>query len=253
MMRALALFLIVVNLAYLGWATLIDAPPERPRSTPAADDNVERLVLARERDVAVATAAALAKKVHADKPAASSDTATSTNNPPAATAGATGPQCISIGPFEDLASAAQASATLKSQGHDSHQRLEQGQLWVGYWVNIPGFAKREDAETAVARLKENGFSDAYISLNGTDADASNIISLGVFKEVERAHRLLDEAKALGFAAQISDRTREGSVFWIDTTFQQPDPNFDLAALGARPGKIVRLEQRPCTSDSHVGG
>jgi cell division septation protein DedD len=123
--------------------------------------------------------------------------------------------------------------------------LEQGQLWVGYWVNIPGFAKREDADRAVAKLKQNGITDVYISLSGTDAESSNVVSLGVFKETERAQRVLAQAKGLGLPAQISDRTRAGSVYWVDVDFPTPQPNFDFSTLGAQPGKILRLEQRVC--------
>jgi hypothetical protein len=156
-----------------------------------------------------------------------------------------GSRCISIGPFQDLPSAAQASATLKSAGRDSRQRLEQGQVWLGYWVTVPGFAKREDAERAVALLKQRGMADVYVSLNNTDAESSNVVSLGLFKEPERAQRMLTEAKNFGFAAQITDRTRPGSVYWVDVDFHDPESTFDFSILGAQPGKILRLEQRTC--------
>jgi len=244
-MRALALLLFISNLAYLGWATLIDVRDTPPPSGAVADPNVQRLVLAAERASVVATAAARSQKARTERSAknASSDTESAASGSSAATE--SGPQCISIGPFQDLTSAAQASATLKSTGRESRQRLEQGQLWVGYWVSVPGFAKREDAERAVARLKQNGITDVYISLSGGEAEASNIVSLGVFKESERAQRLLNEAKDLGFAAQISDRTRAGSVYWVDAEFPEPEPNIDFSTLGALPGKILRLEQRAC--------
>jgi cell division septation protein DedD len=121
---------------------------------------------------------------------------------------------------------------------------------VGYWVNVPGFAKREDADRAVARFKQSGITDVYISLSGADAGSSNVVSLGVFKEAERAQRLLTEAKSLGFAAQISERTRAGSVYWVDVDFPSPQPNFDFSSLGAQPGKILRLEQRACPSGAN---
>jgi cell division septation protein DedD len=112
-------------------------------------------------------------------------------------------------------------------------------------VNVPGFTKREDAERAVAKLKQNGITDVYISLSGADAESSNVVSLGVFKETDRAQRLLAQAKGLGLPAQISERTRAGSVYWVDVDFPAPQPNFDFSTLGAQPGKILRLEQRSC--------
>jgi cell division septation protein DedD len=206
---------------------------------------VQRLVLAAERREITAAAAALSQKSRAERTANTSNDAAKTATTAANQAAAGGPQCISIGPFQDLTSATQASATLKSAGRDSRQRLEQGQLWVGYWVNVPGFAKREDAERAVTKLKQNGITDVYISLSGADAESPNVVSLGVFKETERAQRILVQAKGLGFPAQISDRTRAGSVYWVDVDFPSPQPNFDFSTLGAQPGKILRLEQRAC--------
>jgi cell division septation protein DedD len=250
-MRALALLLIVINLGYLGWAVLIDVRNDTAATPAEADPNVQRLVLSAERQNITAAAAALSQKSKTERAAnvdgsknATGGTATSH---PAVSAG---PQCISIGPFQDLTSATQASATLKSTGRDSRQRLEPGQLWVGYWVNVPGFAKREDADRAVARFKQSGITDVYISLSGADAGSSNVVSLGVFKEAERAQRLLTEAKSLGFAAQISERTRAGSVYWVDVDFPSPQPNFDFSSLGAQPGKILRLEQRACPSGAN---
>jgi cell division septation protein DedD len=205
-------------------------------------------VLAAERREITAAAAALSQKSRAERTANSNDaakTGASVSFSGGNQATAAGPQCISIGPFQDLTSATQASATLKSAGRDSRQRLEQGQLWVGYWVNIPGFAKREDADRAVAKLKQNGITDVYISLSGADAESSNVVSLGVFKETERAQRVFAQAKGLGLPAQISERTRAGSVYWVDVDFPTPQPNIDFSTLSAQPGKILRLEQRAC--------
>lgn len=226
-MRALALLLIIVNLAYLGWAALIDTREPMPEPQPV-DPSVQKLVLASER--AAATSSTPAEQAASRRPAAS-----------AQLGGAT---CVSIGPFQDLTTAAQATATLKSAGNESRQRMEQGEVWVGYWVHVPGFAKHEDAERAMARLKQQGIADVYISLSGGET-SSSVISLGVFRESDRAQRLLAEAKSLGFAAQIADRTRSGTVYWVDVETDQSNPQFDFASLGAQPGKILRLEQRPC--------
>jgi cell division septation protein DedD len=249
-MRAIALLLIVLNLGYLGWAVLIDVRKDTAATPVEAEPNVQRLVLSVERQSITAAAAALSQKSKAERATTADGSkhvgaAAASNSPVSG-----GPQCISIGPFQDLTSATQASATLKSAGRDSRQRLEPGQLWVGYWVNVPGFAKREDADRAVARFKQNGITDVYISLSGADAGSSNVVSLGVFKEAERAQRLLTEAKGLGFAAQISERTRAGSVYWVDVDFPSPQPNFDFSSLGAQPGKILRLEQRACPSGAN---
>jgi hypothetical protein len=256
-MRAVALLFVIINLAYLAWATLIDVHDDAPRvAVTTASADIPRLVLASERKDPATKDSASARTRQNTKaaiPAPVADGLRGANQEPThqtlpsneADLAANGARCISIGPFQDLASAAQASATLRSAGRDSRQRLEQGQLWVGYWVSVPGFAKREDAERAVARLRQNGMNDVYISLTNADTETSNVISLGVFKESERAQRMLTEAKALGFAAQISDRTRSGSVYWLDIDLPQSESTFDFSSLASQPGRILRLEQRAC--------
>jgi len=232
-MRALALLLIVANLGYLGWAVLIDAPP-KPLPVDSTDtSNVTRLVLASER---VSPAQLLKKPTTriAVKPV---------EPPPEAP-----PQkCVSVGPFQDLPSVVEASAVFKGAGYESRQRLEQGELWVGHWVSIAGFGNHELAERAVAKLKEKGVVDAYI-LPGTDP--ANVISLGVFKEQDRAQRRMNEAKSLGFEAQIADRTRAGSVYWIDVDLKNAGQTLDTSILGSQPGKIVRLELRACPANTN---
>ena len=235
-MRELALFLLFANLAYLGWALLIDSPRDVPIQGNSLDPNAPRLVLASERDAATERAAKLAAN---RKAVPNSPAATTTTAPPQSA-------CISVGPFQDLSSAAQATATVAGAGHRPRQRLEQGELWVGYWVHVPGFSNREEAERAVAKLKQNGIDDVYISLSSSaEASSNNVVSLGVFKDADRAQRLLQEAKGLGFAAQVTDRTRSGSLYWIDVDLNAPADRLDLSLLGSQPGKILRLEQQPC--------
>jgi hypothetical protein len=77
----------------------------------------------------------------------------------------------------------------------------------------------------------------------TPGDAGFLISLGVFSEISRAGTLREQVRALGQEPVIVDRTRRGTVYWID--LQLPtDAGLDLEALQT-PGRITRLEQRNC--------
>ncbi len=235
-MRALALLIIIANLGYLGWAVLIDASPE-PTQVASIDENAPRLVLASERVPAEAPPNKKpTTRIAAAKPATAM---------PSAQDSAT-EECTSVGPFQDLPTVVQASAVLEGAGFNSRQRLEQGELWVGNWVSIAGFATHEQAQNAIDKLKVKGVSDAYI-LPGTDPP--NVISLGVFKEHDRAQRRMNEAKSLGFDATIADRTRAGSVYWIDVDLKDGNKILDTSILASQPGKIVRLETRPCAQSA----
>jgi SPOR domain len=150
--------------------------------------------------------------------------------------------CSSIGPFPDLPQASQAQAALKQAGYEPRQRIEQGELWVGYWVSVQDLATRAAAEKAVETLRANGITDVYL-MPGTDPE--NVLSLGVFSDYQRAQKRADEVKELGFEPRIDDRKREGSVWWIDVDLAEPGQLIDTTILQTGPGRILRLEMRAC--------
>ncbi len=246
-MRGVALLLILANLGFLGWSQLVDVRmnrlenPERVRTAAAP-----RLVLSTEASGTATpspqkavTADTAAQKAAAQGAPAVADNALASAIPGAAAASDI--QCVSVGAFRDLTEAVQASAALQAVGYFSRQRMEQGDVWLGYWVSVQNLGSREAAEKALAELVQRGISDAYI-LPGPD---SNTLSLGVFNDQARAQRRVDEIKALGLNAQLADRRRAGSVYWLDVSLPTPGALFDPAVLQTQPGKIVRLDFRAC--------
>jgi SPOR domain len=250
-MRAVALLLILANLGFLGWSQLVDT--RSPRAELAARvgaTSASRLVLSTE-----ATDRAVARHASpAVDPAAVAATQGDASLPPAELTAGTSPiaaapddlQCVSVGAFRDLAEAVQASAALQTAGYPSRQRVDQGDVWLGYWVSVQNLASREAAEKALADLAQQGISDAYI-LPGSDP--ANTLSLGVFNDAARAQRRVEEIKGLGFDAQLADRKRAGSVYWLDVDLPAPGALLDAAVLQTQPGKIVRLEFRSCPEKS----
>jgi cell division septation protein DedD len=164
--------------------------------------------------------------------------------PPAVTAAAPASDapraCVSVGPFRELSQAATAAANLRGAGLEPVQRVGEGDIWVGYWVYLAAIPTLADAETILARLKANGITEAYVI---PSSDSGTLISLGVFTEVARAGNRLNAARELGYEATISDRTRRGTVYWVDVLLASGQ-TLDFDALQP-PGRIVRLEQRPC--------
>ena len=148
--------------------------------------------------------------------------------------------CVSVGPFRELSQAAAAAATLRADGFDPVQRAGEGDIWVGYWVYLAASPTLEEAEQALARLRDNGMTDPYVIPN---SDSGNLISLGVFTEVARAGSRLSAVRELGYEATVSDRTRRATVYWVDVMLAA-DQTLDFESLQP-PGRIMRLEQRPC--------
>jgi hypothetical protein len=120
--------------------------------------------------------------------------------------------------------------------------LEQGELWVGYWVSVQNFPNRDAAEEALQNLGNNGITDVYLM---PGSDPANVLSLGVFSDFQRAQRRVEEVRALGLQPQIDDRKRAGSVYWLDADLTDPAQAIDTSIFQTDPRKIMRLELRAC--------
>ena len=230
-MRTFSLLLILCNALFLVWSQLIDVNINPLDRTPTARGNPPpRIVLAREvRKDPEPTANVQSPEPPA--PAAASDETR---------IGEFG--CTSVGPFANLPQAAQAQAALRAAGFSPRQRLEQGELWVGYWVTVQNFPNRDAAEEALQRLNSAGITDVYLM---PGSDPPNVLSLGVFMEFQRAQRRVEEARALGLQPQIDDRKQAGSVYWIDAPLTEAGQTIDTNIFQTDPRKIMRLELRAC--------
>ena len=248
-MRAFCLLLLLVNALYFIWSSVIDVQvssldrvPIRVAAPPA------RIVLAKE---AQKTPAEQPKRdEEEDEPIADVRDVVPPQVEPLESQGTVQPQvarqdeltCSSVGPFADLGQASQAQATLRSQGFEPRQRVEQGELWTGYWVSVRDLTTRDAAEAALKTLNDNGITDVYLM---PGSDPPNVLSLGVFSDYQRAQRRADEVRALKLTAQISDRKRAGSVFWIDVDLKEPGQTIDTSLFQVGQSRILRLELRAC--------
>lgn len=236
-MRTLCLLLILTNVLYFIWSQVIDVQVNAlDRPTRRVAETPPRIVLANE-------APTLADE-RSSGDAAETPDEVSSSDPVEQPSRTDGPAlaCTSVGPFAELAEAAQAQAALRGAGFTPRQRVEQGELWVGYWVSVQNIASRADAEEAVQTLKRSGIDDVYLMLGG---DPSYTLSLGVFSDYQRAQRRADGARAVGLEPAIDDRKRAGSVYWLDVDLPEPGVQIDTSIFQSDPGKIMRLELRGC--------
>ena len=87
-----------------------------------------------------------------------------------------------------------------------------GQIFVGHWVQLREVPDRATANEWIDSLKEGGLTVAFAV--PTEEEGLKI-SLGVFGDVERAEKVELDARSMGFAADISPRTRDGVVHFVD--------------------------------------
>ena len=211
-MRTLVVLLLLANVGFFAWSRWVAAPAG---DTTPARASAPRLVLASE-----APAVAPLPSLRLDPDV----------------------RCASIGPFLDLTEAARASTGLRESGLEPRQRATDGPVWAGYWVSLPGIDGAEAAGDIVTRLRQYGIGDAYVM---PAEGEGTTISLGLFTEEPRALRRVDEVRALGYAPEMSERQRSGTVYWIDVDLESPSQLPDPATFEGDSGRIFRLQVRPC--------
>lgn len=243
-MRAFCLLLLLVNALYFIWSQVIDV---RVSSLDRVPSRVAvpppRIVLAKEaQQGAPEPEEEPIPEVRDVVPPRVEPLESAGTVQPPATTGEDGLSCTSVGPFSDLGQASQAQATLRSLGYEPRQRVEQGELWTGYWVSVRDFPSRESAEAALRTLTNNGVTDVYLM---PGAEPENVLSLGVFSDYQRAQRRAEQVRALGLKPEISDRKRSGSVFWLDVELKEPGQTIDTSVFQVGQSRILRLELRAC--------
>jgi hypothetical protein len=259
-MRNLFLVLVLANLAFAAWhvwyapvtpvlhepaaaskrLTLVSEVPADLRSAGSISESELPAVPGAPAATAAAPEAA-APETAASPPPPDPQQPTVAAAPPVA-AGAAAGRCTSIGPFRDLSQAATAASTLRTAGFEPQQRVAEGEIWIGYWVYIQAIPTVAAANEILANVRASGITDSYVIPN---SDSGNLVSLGVFTEISGVSRRRDQVRALGYEPQVVDRTRRATVYWVDVTLRDGQ-DIDFEALQP-PGRIMRLEQRPCAT------
>lgn len=202
MMRALFLLLLLVNLGIFAWYHWYVQPEEGGvvAAQPLKGEPlklVSELTPAERKTLASAAAAPAAATVSAPAPASASAVAALA--------------CASYGPFTGSA-VSQAADRLKQFGLTTEQHSVPGKAKLGYWVYLPPFGSKREADAAADMLRRRGVKDIYVV---TDEANRNAISLGVFTQHQGAVERQKEMRKLGFRAVLAERFRDEPRYWLD--------------------------------------
>ena len=195
-MRNILLLLLLANILYFVWELVMEKPPES--GVAVVDEADLGPPLAVSRNTVAEAATSVGAVLGAGKP---SDLAA-----------VVGRSCVTIGPFKSNADADGALAEYEREGMRANVRTTQGQVFVGHWVQIRNIPDRETGNAMLEKLKAGGLGDSYLVPNEEEGLK---ISLGLFGEMSRAERIELQAKSLDLPADISPRTREATVFFVD--------------------------------------
>ena len=204
MTRALLLLLILANFGILAWHRWYELPEEAGQP-PAPALAGKPLQLASELSPAEKKALAAADAEEATPPASAGTTAA-----PAAGSGALA--CAAYGPFPSDDAVQQGETRLKPLGLTVSEHLVPGKSKQGYWVYLPPFGSKKEADLAASLLKRRGVADIYVV---TDEANRNAISLGVFSQKSGAQDRQKAMKKLGYHALMAERFRDEPRYWLD--------------------------------------
>ncbi|MET0066573.1 MAG: hypothetical protein ABW076_09535 [Candidatus Thiodiazotropha sp.] len=123
----------------------------------------------------------------------------------------TAPYCAIIGYVESRTDAEQISVRLRAMGLKPELQSERRKEQAGYWVLVPPQETRQQAVNIAKRLETAGVSDLW---RFTSGDLAHAISLGLFRDEERAEVRKKEIEALGFDTLIQPRYRESTRYWL---------------------------------------
>jgi hypothetical protein len=195
-MRNLLLLLLLANILYFVWGTFVSKNDEPGVAVVAEADLGPPLTVATGHDanMAASVGAVLGSGVPSDLEAV------------------VGRSCVTIGPFRANTDADTALTEYAGEGMRTALRSAHGEIFVGHWVQIRNIADNMTANDMLGKLHEGGLSDAYLV---TSADEGLYISLGLFGDVERAEKVELQAKSLDLPADITEKTREGTMFFVD--------------------------------------
>ncbi|HEY1772960.1 MAG TPA: SPOR domain-containing protein [Gammaproteobacteria bacterium] len=212
MSRVLFLILVLANLGLFAWAKLYVAPGA-PELAPSPIPGGQPLQLMSE--LTPNERKQLASVTPIPAPATAPAVAASTHAAPAAATGAAAlpvQACVSYGPFPSAGAAGQGMTRLKVAGLTVSQRAVPGKAKLGYWVYLPPFRSRKEADDASDMLKKRGVKDIYVV---TDEANRNAVSLGVFSQKDFAVQREKEIRKLGLKSQMAERFRDEARYWLD--------------------------------------
>lgn len=195
-MKNLLLLLLLANVLYFLWGRFVEQPPEPGIAIVDESELGPPLALSDTPEAAASVGAMLA-----------SGSEGSTD-----LAAVVGRSCASIGPFTETADAERVLADYRGEGLRASLRTTEGEIFVGHWVQVPDIANRTTANNMLQQLIDGGLSDAYLIPMD---DGGITISLGLFGDVARAERVELQAESLDMNAEITPRTRDATVFYVD--------------------------------------
>lgn len=186
-MKHVVYLLLVINVVYFAWS-MVSGEEDVVKSVPPIPDSVQLLVTLEEMQTAEVEK--LEEMIEEQPPGAGVPIS-----------------CLLLGPFLVAEDLQPVRERLGGSGVETRELVREEQVQAGFWVYMPAM-EREAAAAIREKLDAAGDSEYYIG-------QENFISLGAFRERERAGVRLEQVKALGLEAVIEPRLVDKTTHWIE--------------------------------------
>lgn len=205
--------LLVMNIAYFGWAFL-SGQPVAPRDVVIEDSGGKTLHLLAEKQ--------------------SGEGKRQARNEDGASA------CYLIGPFRE-GEVQSAQARMRNMGLNAELRSLEAN-GEEYWLYIPPFRYSEDAASAVAALKRKGIKGTVVE----DGPYARAVSIEHFALRPKAEEQLKSMVAQGFQVELRSIKRQEREQWLYVSSPKPGRNVRALLDGSLPfGQELRRELSSC--------
>jgi hypothetical protein len=153
-------------------------------------------------------------------------------------------RCFSLGPFHSIEERVDVYTRLIDVSVSIDERETQALVEKGYWVFMPPYSSRLEANRALLTLQALGLEDIGVIYEG---EWENAVSLGYFLRQENALRRKKGLEERGHESRIRVQRQSESRYWLD---YEQDPGSDLIALDMqnRPNDFMQ-RALPCPEQS----
>ena len=155
-------------------------------------------------------------------------------------------RCFEIGPFRVLDTLSRLTQEIKPYVITTSFRSSEKNESTVYWVYIKPEQSRKKAVEVGKRLKAKKIKDFYVIRDG---EKVNGLSLGHFRNKGGAYSLMKKVKNMGFNVQVEPVYKNYSLYWLDYQLavdkKIPATVFEKYMKSVQKEKITRLS-RDCS-------
>lgn len=231
-MRALFIFLLVLNICYLIWGVAFSEKEEQ--STPEGPIQIlNMLTLLSEKpdEVVSRNYEKLSSDEQPTKTVSKKDSKKNNSR-----------ICFSIGPILEEQQVEELEAKLEDAEIDAKRKTVVGKEAKSFWVYIPAAETMEDAKLMAEELKHAKVKDYFIIRTGKNAKA---ISLGLYNGYRRAKLRQKNLAGMGFVAKVKTRYKEVTHYWIDIQEKESKPLNDEVWNLEEEDNVLQKVALPC--------